>query len=577
MATLRPSTGRPVSSLLRSAGSLAASEANYQDQIMKTQFDANPTTENMNAYIAYLKDRAQNLSSSGTIPNLSKALTLTNEINTAVTKSTTFNIDLITTQMMEGGATDQNKLDYLANNVLANPIVQQNPDMYAKYMNQAYSLQQSISYQQQQQQIANQVTAETNLNAQEKGFTNAEDALKANWTQLQDAVKNGDSAMVSKSFKDSMAIMAPIYKSAGIKVPKNASGDMSTAKVGYLLGLASFYEHAAVAAGPDNPDYNSYVNKATGVLQGTDLRQSLSESLAPSNLYSSSVSQNGQVSQVENAISGYRRVQVTVPGLQPVVLNVPQTTGNAQTPYAALGKGGQSALTDKLKNLGFNILGSTTSTGELHLEISDKAMKWLGNNTDLVPGERITAIPTGKGLQFISQNNNLYGISFDNRNLAGLYRAGTNNNWSHVGGQYGFNPNAPSSIAGATNHASVVLTPIKNTLGGLVQDASNVLRTPQPVYNMVQRPGGGYNFTNNGVAISAARYAQLSNTPFRTLLQNMANTGDTGAKTALNFVGNDFGYNPNAIGGNSGLYNALVWGVHPQIPSVAPSSMQLKM
>lgn len=77
-----------------------------------------------------------------------------------------------------------------------------------------------------------------------------------------------------------------------------------------------------------------------------------------------------------------------------------------------------------------------------------------------------------------------------------------------------------------------------------------------------QRPGGGFNFTApDGSSISAAQYAKAGGIPFTDLLKWMASKGDTGAKTALGFVGNDFGYNPNAIGDNSGLYNALVNGV----------------
>lgn len=59
-----------------------------------------------------------------------------------------------------------------------------------------------------------------------------------------------------------------------------------------------------------------------------------------------------------------------------------------------------------------------------------------------------------------------------------------------------------------------------------------------------QRSGGGFNFQDaNGQAINAAAYANAKGVPIRTLLQDMANEGDTGAKTALNYVGNDYGVN----------------------------------
>jgi hypothetical protein len=76
-----------------------------------------------------------------------------------------------------------------------------------------------------------------------------------------------------------------------------------------------------------------------------------------------------------------------------------------------------------------------------------------------------------------------------------------------------------------------------------------------------QRSNKGFNFTDhNGQSVSAAVYAKQNNIPFRSLLERMAKLGDAGAKQALGFVGNDFGYNPKAIGNNAQLYNNLVWG-----------------
>lgn len=76
-----------------------------------------------------------------------------------------------------------------------------------------------------------------------------------------------------------------------------------------------------------------------------------------------------------------------------------------------------------------------------------------------------------------------------------------------------------------------------------------------------QRQDKGFNFTDaTGRPISAAQYAAGTGVPFRQLLQYMANAGDAGAKAALGFVGDDFGYDPRKIGGNANLYNNLVWG-----------------
>lgn len=76
--------------------------------------------------------------------------------------------------------------------------------------------------------------------------------------------------------------------------------------------------------------------------------------------------------------------------------------------------------------------------------------------------------------------------------------------------------------------------------------------------SIAQRPGGGFNFTDaQGRGISAARYSQLTGIPFRSLLQQMANAGDGGARTALGLVGNDYGYNRGKVG-NNGSYVSLL-------------------
>lgn len=65
---------------------------------------------------------------------------------------------------------------------------------------------------------------------------------------------------------------------------------------------------------------------------------------------------------------------------------------------------------------------------------------------------------------------------------------------------------------------------------------------------MQQRSGGGYNFQDaSGNATNAAAYSQAKGIPIRTLLQQMASSGDAGAKTALNYVGNDYGVNKQSI------------------------------
>lgn len=77
-----------------------------------------------------------------------------------------------------------------------------------------------------------------------------------------------------------------------------------------------------------------------------------------------------------------------------------------------------------------------------------------------------------------------------------------------------------------------------------------------------RRKDGGFAFSIGGKPVSAATYALATGTKFTTLLRQMAQAGDRGAATALNFVGDDFGYDPAKLKskGLADLYNALVWG-----------------
>ena len=85
-----------------------------------------------------------------------------------------------------------------------------------------------------------------------------------------------------------------------------------------------------------------------------------------------------------------------------------------------------------------------------------------------------------------------------------------------------------------------------------------------PSATAIRNNNGSFAFKDaSGNPISAAAYAAAKNIPFRKVLEQMATAGDGGAKAALGFVGDDYGYDSRKIGNNVGLYNALTWGVKP--------------
>lgn len=93
----------------------------------------------------------------------------------------------------------------------------------------------------------------------------------------------------------------------------------------------------------------------------------------------------------------------------------------------------------------------------------------------------------------------------------------------------------------------------------------------QGEYGFKQRGNKGFNFIDpDKKATSAATYSLATGTPFRELLQRMANDGDTGAQVALNFVGDDYGANVDylrRVAKNNfqaakqmiDVYNSLIW------------------
>lgn len=109
------------------------------------------------------------------------------------------------------------------------------------------------------------------------------------------------------------------------------------------------------------------------------------------------------------------------------------------------------------------------------------------------------------------------------------------------------------------------------SFGGGAPTATPNAATGGTFGNAGQRADKGFNFTDSsGKAISAAVYAKANNIPFRSLLERMAKLGDNGAKQALGFVGNDFGYDPRRV--NANVYNSLIWGTGLPQAKAAKSS-----
>ena len=127
--------------------------------------------------------------------------------------------------------------------------------------------------------------------------------------------------------------------------------------------------------------------------------------------------------------------------------------------------------------------------------------------------------------------------------------------------------------ASLSRQAQASAMPTLGSFGSMFGGQEQTPITPQ----MQKRKGGGFNFQDAyGTPINAAEYVQLQNQmgnkiTFRDLLSQMSKT-DKGARTALQYVGDDFRFNPNAPQNLSSLFKAL--GVGGNFKQQTPKSEQ---
>lgn len=100
------------------------------------------------------------------------------------------------------------------------------------------------------------------------------------------------------------------------------------------------------------------------------------------------------------------------------------------------------------------------------------------------------------------------------------------------------------------------------TIGGSSGGQVNAPGASSVAPTMSQKAGGsGFNFTNaQGQPISAATYSQLSGVPLGTLLQQMAQKGDTYALNAYAAIANHPNLTPQALANIKKNYSSIYWG-----------------
>lgn len=248
-----------------------------------------------------------------------------------------------------------------------------------------------------------------------------------------------------------------------------------------------------------------------------------------------------QILQAQNQAQGVDAAQQTLTGLRGAIANT----------------------TNLLKNVAPSIMGRTANS----LVTSAQATRQIGN--EQAPIQQNLA---DEGTNYTNATQDYTNASDKANAAANLEYTGQKDQQSYLQNLYdtlyGKEQDAAAAAEkarefDATMAASKASTAGLSSLFGGGSTGTSGSTAPQAAF--APKVGGGFAFTApNGQAISAAQYSQITGTPFVDLLKTMASQGDQGAKTALGFVGNDYGYDPSKIGANSALYNSLVWGTGHQ-------------
>lgn len=248
------------SSLLKSAASIRNTLATYQDSLMAYEYSNSAYTDTAyKAYSEYLRSRIGSLSTSGSISDASKALTLTKALDSAGKQNISATIQRENIQVLSGNATLTDKY-----NVISQEFVraQANGDMTLAQTleGQAYSLNQTI---QQQNQASNTANAANNGKSWADTATGFQKALdKFNTDYVNAGEKSG-----GKVIADFVKSIEPDLTKAGVHLQDGAQPSYFDIVDGVNRAIYKSYQNASTVVTPyDSTAAQNYADKANNAI-----------------------------------------------------------------------------------------------------------------------------------------------------------------------------------------------------------------------------------------------------------------------------------------------------------------------
>lgn len=448
----------------------------------------------------------------------------------------------------------------------------------------------SLDVQEQNMQEAAAAAGERLSNAQEKyskkmgaGYADLAQGLKNGLEDLTRAYNKGGQIEYNKTAKKFVDLHRGALKALGIDLPKDYSTNIGQVINGVVAGIGTYYEQAAQATALSAPESSQgYSAQADDILSGKTTFNTpagnknayeIQDIADNPNLFIPSTDQNGKTTLIPSTVAGFQR------DINGRIVSTP--SGYADMPG---GTPEQKKEEEQLKKLGFQNVKYNSSTGSYTVQLTNETSQWLKpENLGKTKNDIFEITPSKGGFQF-KNDNRLFNIGIDQKGLAGLFEINTLGETKHIAGQYGFNQLGNTAIVNKqpVNWRAPMqpLTPVNSpvpvfnqktisqqgdplgVLGVINRGASSTPAAATGKPTMVQRSGGGFNYTDaTGKSVSAYTYARLVGQTFRSVLSTAAAKGDTYSGQALKYAGNDGAYNPAQVDlGTAKNWSSLTWG-----------------
>lgn len=443
------------SALIRSANSAATAVAEYNDKLAAlTYANSAKTDADFAQYQTYLNGRMQNLSSSTSIADASKLLTLSQTLTDAAKSNTSASILRENIQIMSGNASLSDKYNLIVNQY-QRAVGNGDLALAQSLESQAYSVSQSIQYQ--AQQASSAASALSTAKATYQGEINS--ALDESLKQLNNDIKNVGQAGANKITAQWVDGNRAALQSLGVVIPAGAQPNYFDLVSGVATAKYNALVLKAQAQAPSDPlaaqiTMSQANDIRTGITQlptlGGNLTFSqLQEAAQDPAMFSYDYSTGKYVQNTQTGYSGYNANGQLVPSYSGMA-------SQAQANKIYFLNPNQTA---ELQSLGLNFSMNTPKNGDktgttgdgVRVQATDNTPQWL---KDIVGQNGITnAFTDSRGnLQFAgaSTNGDGTGRSFytlvNVGGLSGVFEHLPDGSMRLAGGNYGFNAGAASLL-----------------------------------------------------------------------------------------------------------------------------------